>query len=120
LEADRLYDKTIAFREKAPGTDHTKLAVALENRAIVLSRLGIYEEAEVLYRRALDTFERSFGPDSPRLVPGLQHYAILLRKTKRKKKAKQLERRAAMIKAADQEQRELSLRVDVNSLRLMK
>jgi hypothetical protein len=78
------------------------------------------KDAEALYRRALDTFESSFGPNSPRLTPVLEQYAIMLRKVKRKNQAKQLEERVARIKSADREQKELSLRVDVNTLRQAK
>ena len=52
-EAEALYKRALAIREKALGQDHPDVADILNNLAIVYENQGKYAEAEGLYQRAL-------------------------------------------------------------------
>ena len=52
-EAEPLYQRALAIREKALGPDHPDVAESLNNLAELYSNQGKYAEAEPLYKRAL-------------------------------------------------------------------
>ena len=64
-EAEPLYKRALAIREKALGPDHPDVAKALNNLAVLYQKQGRYAEAEPLYKRALAIREKALGPDHP-------------------------------------------------------
>jgi tetratricopeptide (TPR) repeat protein len=69
-DAEALYLRALAIREKVLGYEHGDVAATLE-RLIELYQAQLrYEETDTLYRRALAIREKAFGPDH-RLVGNL-------------------------------------------------
>ena len=64
-EAEPLYKRSLAIREKALGPDHPDVGTALNNLAGSIDAQGRYAEAEPLYKRALAIREKALGPDHP-------------------------------------------------------
>jgi tetratricopeptide (TPR) repeat protein len=52
-EAEPLYKRSLAIREKALGPDHPDVALSLNNLAGLYDNQGRYAEAEPLYKRSL-------------------------------------------------------------------
>ena len=52
-DADPLYNRALANREKALGPDHPDVAQSVNNLADLYSAQGRYADAEPLYKRAL-------------------------------------------------------------------
>ena len=59
MDAERLYKRSLAIREKALGLDHPAIAGSLNNLAVLYRSLGRYAEAEPLYQRALAIWENA-------------------------------------------------------------
>ena len=57
--------RALAIDERASGPDHRKVAIRLNNLALLLRSMNRLSEAEPLMRRALVIGERSYGPDHP-------------------------------------------------------
>jgi hypothetical protein len=80
-EAEPLYRRALAIDEQAYGPDHPRVAIPLNNLALLLqarSRLG---EAEVLSRRHLEIllkFTHSTGHEHPNLRAAINNYESLL------------------------------------------
>ena len=53
VEAELLYRRALAIREKSLGQNHPEVAVSLNDLAVTLQRQGRYAEAELLHRRAM-------------------------------------------------------------------
>jgi tetratricopeptide (TPR) repeat protein len=64
-DAEPLYKRSLAIREKALGADHPDVATSLNNLANLYRAQGRYADAEPLYKRALAIRERVLGPDHP-------------------------------------------------------
>jgi tetratricopeptide (TPR) repeat protein len=60
-EAEPLYKRSLATREKSLGPDHPDVAQSLNNLADLYRSQGKYIQAEPLYKRALAVFEKSLG-----------------------------------------------------------
>ena len=60
-EAEPLYRKALAIREKVLGKAHPGYAQTLNNLAALLGATGLYGEAEPLYREALAIREKALG-----------------------------------------------------------
>ena len=77
-EAEPLYKRALAIREKALGPDHPDVA-GLNNLAELYDKQGRYAEAEPLYKRALAIDEKALGPDHPDVATALNNLAELYR-----------------------------------------
>ncbi len=97
-EAEPLYRRALAIREKTLGSDHPDVATSLNNLAALLYAQGKYAEAEPLYRRALAIREKALGPDHPSVATGLNNLAELLRVQGNYAEAEPLYRRALAIR----------------------
>ena len=64
-EAEPLYRRALAIREKTLGPDHPDTAASLNNLALLRCLQGNCAEAEPLFRRALAIAEKVLGPDRP-------------------------------------------------------
>ena len=76
-EAEGLFQRALAIREKALGRDHPDVAQTLNNLAAVYARQGRYGEAEGLYQRALAINEKALGRDHPDVAANLHNLAIV-------------------------------------------
>ena len=52
-DAEPLYKRALAIREKALGPDHPDVATSLNNLAALYNDQGRYADAEPLYKRSL-------------------------------------------------------------------
>ena len=64
-DAEPLFKRSLAIREKALGPDHPDVAQSLNNLAELYQAQGRYADAEPLYKRSLAIREKALGPDHP-------------------------------------------------------
>jgi tetratricopeptide (TPR) repeat protein/CHAT domain-containing protein len=76
-EAARLYQNSLAIREKVFGPDHYDITTKLNELAIIHYRQGEYAEAESLFLRALKILEGTLGPDHADVAGMLNNLASL-------------------------------------------
>jgi tetratricopeptide (TPR) repeat protein len=60
-EAEGLFKRALAIREKALGANHSDVGQTLNNLALVYQDQGKYEDAEGLLKRALVIREKALG-----------------------------------------------------------
>jgi tetratricopeptide (TPR) repeat protein len=96
-EAEPLMRRALAINEKSFGPDHSEVATALNNLALLLRDTNRLGEAEPLMRRTLAIDEKSFGPNHPEVATALSNLALLLRDTNRLDEAEPLVRRSLSI-----------------------
>src|SRR5262245_35343333 len=58
-EAEALYKRSLDIQEKALGSDHPKVGIALDNLAGLYRDQGRHMEAEILHKRALLISEKA-------------------------------------------------------------
>ncbi len=91
---------TAALKEAEDfGPEDPRLALSLNNLAVLYKTQGKYAQAEPLYKRAIAIDEKALRLDHPKVARTLENYAALLRKMKRDAEAKKLEARAQAIRA---------------------
>ena len=66
-EAEPLFRRSLAIREKALGPEHPHVAASLHNLAGLYRIQGKYSEAEPLLQRAPTIKERALGPGKQRI-----------------------------------------------------
>ena len=100
-EAEPLYKRSLAIREKAigPGLGQLVVALSLNNLAELYLIQGKYAEAEPLYKRSLAIEEKQLGPEDLNVAQILENYAVVLRGTGRGAEAANMEARAKTIRA---------------------
>jgi tetratricopeptide (TPR) repeat protein len=76
-EAEPLYLRSLAIREKVLGKDHPDVAASLNNLAELYRTQGKYDQAEPLYSRSLAIFEKALGKDHPDVAISLNNLAAL-------------------------------------------
>jgi CHAT domain-containing protein/Tfp pilus assembly protein PilF len=76
-EAEPLYQRALAIKEKALGSDHPTVATALNDLAELYDEQGRYAEAEPLFRRSLAIKEKALGADDPAVATTLNDLAEL-------------------------------------------
>jgi tetratricopeptide (TPR) repeat protein len=76
-EAEPLYQRALAIREKALGPEHPDVAQSLNNLAALYDDQGKYAEAEPLYQRALGIREKALGPEHRDVARSLNNLANL-------------------------------------------
>jgi tetratricopeptide (TPR) repeat protein len=96
-EAQPLYQRALAIREKVLGPEHPYVATSLNNLAELYRAQGRYAEAQPLYQRALAIREKVLGPEHPDVATCLENYAFLLRNMGRTEEAAPFESRAKVI-----------------------
>jgi len=62
-EADQMYQRALAGREKALGPDHTSTLGTVNNLGNLYRAQGKLDEAEQMLQRALTSYEQALGPD---------------------------------------------------------
>src|SRR5262249_3191631 len=76
-EAEPLYKRSLAIREKVLGPEHPEVAQSLNNLALLYLDQGRYAEGEQLFRRSLAIQEMALGPEHPELATVLNNLAQL-------------------------------------------
>ena len=115
-EAEPLFRRALAIEEAIHGPDHPRVAVFLNNLALLLRVTNQLAEAEPLYRRALRIDETEYGPDHPEVAVRLNNLAGLLRATNRLAEAEQLFRRALAIDEAGDGPDHPNISIHLNNL----
>ena len=76
-DAEPLYERALAIREKSLGPDHPAVGTTLNNLAGLYQSQRRYGDAELLYRRSLAIWEKALGPDHPDVGRSLNNLAGL-------------------------------------------
>ena len=97
-EAEPLYKRSLAIREKTLGPDHPDVAQSLNNLALLYQAQGRLAEAEPLFKRSLATWEKALGPEHPTVALCLNNIAALYRVQGRYAEAEPLSKRALAIR----------------------
>lgn len=82
-EARRIFELTLANRQKVLGAEHPKTAHSLNNLAELLRRHNEYAAAQPLFERAIETFEKTLGTSDPNTNMARRNLARLLLATGR-------------------------------------
>ncbi|CAM9461600.1 unnamed protein product, partial [Ectocarpus fasciculatus] len=78
-EAEPLYVRSLAIREKVGGPDHPDVATSINSWAGLLRAQGKYAEAVLLYERSHAIREKAVGPEHPDVAQSLNNRAEMLR-----------------------------------------
>ena len=97
-EAEPLYRRALAIREKVLGAEHPDLARSLNNLGGLYVSQGKYAEAEPLYRRALAIRVKVLGAEHPDVATSLNNLAALYDSQGKYAEAEPLYRRALAIR----------------------
>jgi tetratricopeptide (TPR) repeat protein len=100
IEAEALFQRALAIRERVLGSEHPDTASSLNNLAILYSKRGEDTQAEALFQRALAIRERVLGPDHPYIASCLANLAILNIKRGENRQAEAFFQRALAIQVA--------------------
>jgi tetratricopeptide (TPR) repeat protein len=76
-DAEPLYQRALAIREKALGPEHLNVATSLNNLAVLYHTQVQYTKAEPLLERALTIREKALGPEHPDVATSLNNLARL-------------------------------------------
>src|SRR5262249_25987632 len=96
-EAEPIYKRALAIRERALGPDHPDVGQSLNNLAGIYRAQGRYGEAEPLLERTIAIFEKALGSDHPNVGASLNNLAEAYRAEGRYDQAEQLYKRALAI-----------------------
>jgi CHAT domain-containing protein len=96
-DAEGLYRRALAIKEKALGADHPDVAQTLHNLALVYADQRKYADAEGLYRQALAIKEKARGADHPDVATTLNNLANVYEAQGKYADADGLYKRALMI-----------------------
>ncbi len=77
VDAEPLFKRSLAIREKALGPAHLDVAQGLNNLAGLYQAQGRYADAEPLYKRSLAIREKALGSGHPDVALGLNNLAAL-------------------------------------------
>jgi tetratricopeptide (TPR) repeat protein len=97
-EAEVLYQRALAMREKAWGQNHPDTADSLNKLAWLYHDQGKYAKSEPLSEHALEVSEKVFGPEHPETATSVNNLAALYHTQGRYEKAESLYKRALTIK----------------------
>jgi tetratricopeptide (TPR) repeat protein/transcriptional regulator with XRE-family HTH domain len=81
-DAQLLFLRVLALRERALGAQHPDVAESLHDFAAYQQAQGNREEAASLYQRALTIREQVLGPDHPKTLQTRERYVSLLQNMK--------------------------------------
>lgn len=97
VEAEVIYNRSLAIKEKILGTDHYDVAETLTGLGKLNGIKGNYEDAERLFKRELAIQEKARGPDHPSFASTLTSQAKLYEGLGKFLEAERLYRRALTI-----------------------
>ena len=96
-DAEPLYVRALAIREKSLGPEHPDVAASLNNLASLYLEQSRYGEAEPLHKRALAIREKSLGPEHLDVAESLNNLASLYLEQGRYGEAEPLHQRGLAI-----------------------
>jgi tetratricopeptide (TPR) repeat protein len=96
-EAEPLYQRSLAIKEKTLGKDHPGVATSLNNLAGLYDRQRKYAQAELLYQRSLAIFEKALGKDHPDVATSMNNLAELYDRQRKYAQAEPLYQRSLAI-----------------------
>ena len=96
-EAEPLYKRSLAIREKALGPEHAIVGNSLSNLASLYENQDRYAEAEPLYRRSLAIRQKVLGPEHTDVSNSLNNLAVLYQYQGRYAEAEPLYKRSLAI-----------------------
>lgn len=76
-EAEELFRKTLAIRERELDPSHPDVALALNNLGALLQQQRRWEEAQPLLERAVHIWESELGAVHPKVAAGLDNLGVL-------------------------------------------
>src|SRR5215470_7608876 len=97
-EAQDLYARALAIRERALGANNPTLAVTLNSLGIVMRRQGKFGEAEDVLKRALALRQQALGPAHPDVAQTLNNLAAVYNDQGRHAEAVSIYQRALAIR----------------------
>jgi tetratricopeptide (TPR) repeat protein len=100
-DAEGLFKRALAIREKALGANHADVGQSLNNLAYAYHAQSKYSEAEALYKRALPIREKALGANHPDVGQTLSNLANLYRDQGKYGEAEDLLKRALVIREQD-------------------
>jgi len=89
-EAEPLFQRALAAREKVLGPSTPDALTSVNNLALLYDSQGRYGEAEPLFQRALAAREKVLGPEHPNTLVMQLNYTVNLVNLKQPKRALQL------------------------------
>jgi tetratricopeptide (TPR) repeat protein len=92
--AKQTYERALEVDRRVLGDDHPRIAMHLNNLAIVAQNLGDLKQAETLYRDAIHRMERAYGERHPETIGAIDNYGLLLQREGRLAEAEPLLRSA--------------------------
>jgi eukaryotic-like serine/threonine-protein kinase len=97
-DAQRMFEASLALRQKTLPPDDPALANSLNNLGIAYDKQAKYKEALDAYERALAIREKAFGPDHPVVAVTLSNIAIVYKEEGKYAEARAQFERAIAIK----------------------
>ena len=97
-DAELLFKRSLAIREKVLGSEHPDVASTLNNLAGLYRAQGKYKDAEPLCQRSLVIREKALGSDHPKVATALNNLAELYYSQGKYEHAEPLFRRSLVIR----------------------
>lgn len=97
LLAKQTYERALEIDRRVLGDDHPRIALRLNNLAIVAQNMGDLKQAEALFRDALSRNQRAYGDRHPETETTKGNYGLLLQHEGRLLEAEPLLRDAASL-----------------------
>jgi CHAT domain-containing protein len=97
-DAEQLFRRSLAIREKSLGPNHLDVAVSLDNIVDLICDDDRYAEAEPLARRSLAIRQAALGQAHPLVADSLNNLAVILDNEKRPQEAEPLLKQALDIR----------------------
>ena len=79
FQAEALYRRALAAREKTLGPEHPSTLRSVNNLGLILKHKGDYDAAEILLRRALEGQEKTHGSENPHTLTCISNLGNFLR-----------------------------------------
>jgi Tfp pilus assembly protein PilF len=76
-EAEALFRKALAARERILGPAHRDVAMALNNLGVLLRDRRQLVDAQAMLERAAEAWEHTLGPDHPQVAAGLHNLGVV-------------------------------------------
>jgi tetratricopeptide (TPR) repeat protein len=96
-EAESLFQAALKEAEQS-GPEGPRVALSLDNLAMLYYTQGRYAQAEPLYQRALAVAEKGLGPEDPYVATNLNNLGVLYRQQGKYAQAEPLHQRALAIR----------------------
>ncbi|HMH87912.1 MAG TPA: serine/threonine-protein kinase [Steroidobacteraceae bacterium] len=95
--AKQTYERALEIDRRVLGEDHPRIALRLNNLAIVAQNMGDLKQAKALFRDALSRNERTYGDRHPETAVTKGNYGLMLQREGRLAEAEPLLRDAVAI-----------------------